>query len=243
MAVAAPLGIFLVNQYSFSVFFLSFAGLCICSFLLLWQVKKPETRDITKDKGKCDGNRFIEWKIVIPGLAAFLQMFVYGAVNAFFPLYALQCGVSNPGLFFTASAVVIVIGRAFGGQILDIYNKENLIVALILIMMTSMVILAFSRNLPMFIFVGLLFGSGMAFFLPASMASALEYARSSGGPAVATFNAFFDLGVGIGSVVTGLIIPVTGYPMMFLSLALISFMNLCYFQLFVRKKCMMRPTN
>ena len=39
-----------------------------------------------------------------------------------------------------------------------------------------------------------------------------------------------DLGMALGPVIMGIIIPLTDYPAMFLSLTLICLMNLCYFQ-------------
>jgi len=247
MAIAPPFGLFLVNRYDFTFFFLTVAGLCVCSFLLSSGADGEAGQNIQSHaripdeppRGKPRGISWIEWKILVPGVAAFLQMFVYGAVAAFFPLYALQCGVTNPGLFFTAGAVIVVVSRAFGGRILDTCNKEKMIMTLISIMMVSMVILSFSRTLSMFIFAGFLFGTGLAFFMPASLAYAFEYSGSSGGPAVATFNASYDLGMALGPAAMGLIVPLTGFPGMFLTLALISFINLCYFHFYVRKRCSM----
>ena len=57
-----------------------------------------------------------------------------------------------------------------------------------------MVILSFSKTLPMFIVVGLLWGIGQAFFVPALMTYGFDYAGSSGGAAIGTFRAFTDLG-------------------------------------------------
>ena len=99
-----------------------------------------------------------------------------------------------------------------------------------------MILLSFSRTLPMLIAVGLLWGIGHAFFVPASMTYALDCVGSSGGPAVGTFRALSDLGLALGPVLMGLIIPLTGYQIMFLCLAMISLINLCYFQFYVRKK-------
>ncbi len=234
MAVAASCGIFVVNRYGFTIFFLTFASLSVCSFLLALGVKEREA--IGAPEQQPHRTTLVEWKVLAPGIAAFLQMFVYGAVAAFFPLYALQCGVTNPGLFFSASAIVIIAGRAFGGRILDTYNKEKMIATLMVIIMAAMVLLSFSRNLPMFILVGVLFGMGLAFFMPASLVYALDYAGSSGGPAVATFNASFDLGVALGPATMGLIVHRTGYPVMFLILALMCFVDLCHFQLYVTKR-------
>jgi MFS family permease len=81
----------------------------------------------------------------------------------------------------------------------------------------------------------LLWGTGAAFIFPVSMAYALEYAGSSGGTAVGTFRALMDLGMALGPMIMGLIIPFTGYRIMFLCLALVCIINLCYFQFYVKK--------
>jgi predicted MFS family arabinose efflux permease len=166
----------------------------------------------------------------------FLQNFVWGGIIAFLPLYAINCGIKNPGWFFTANAGMLIMGRILGGRILDTYNKEKIISTFIFTSMAAMVILAFSKTLPMFILVGMIWGTGGAFFFPASMAYSLDYAGSSSGTAVGTFRALSDLGLALGPVLMGIIIPIAGYQIMFLCLALISLINLGYFQFYVRKR-------
>ncbi len=102
--------------------------------------------------------------------------------------------------------------------------------------MVILVILSLSKTLPMFILVGAFWGVGVAFFVPIIMAYALEYCGSSDGAAVGTYRAIYDLGIGLGPVVMGIVIPLTGYRIMFLSLAFICLINLCYFQFYVRKR-------
>jgi len=98
-----------------------------------------------------------------------------------------------------------------------------------------LIILSFSKTLPMFIFVGAFWGIGAAFFVPMAMAYALEYAGSSDGTAVGTFRALQDLGMALGPMIMGIVLPFSGYRIMFLGLALICLLNLCYFQFYVRK--------
>jgi MFS family permease len=74
----------------------------------------------------------------------------------------------------------------------DTNNREKVILSFIFISMTTMVILSFSKNLPMFIFVGLLWGTGAIFFMPACVSYVFEYAGSSDGAAVEAYPAFMD---------------------------------------------------
>jgi MFS family permease len=234
-AIAPSLGMFLINQYNFTVLFLFCVGLSLCAFFFSWKLKGQNV--IAPDNEIPEKNNFfVERRIVAPSIMNFMQNFVWGGIIAFLPLYAINCGVTNPGWFFTANATMLIAGRALGGKILDTYNKEKIIRIFIFTSMITMVILAFSTTLPMFILVGLLWGTGGGFFFPASMAYALDYAGSSAGPAVGTFRALSDLGLALGPTLAGLIIPFTGYQVMFLCLALVSLINLSYFQFYVRKK-------
>jgi MFS family permease len=234
-AIAPSLGMFIINQYSFTVLFLICVGLSLCAFLFSWKVKGQKL--IAPDKTTPENNNhFLERKIVVPSIMNFLQNFVWGGIIAFLPLYAINCGIKNPGWFFTANAGMLIMGRILGGRILDTYNKEKIISTFIFTSMAAMVILAFSKTLPMFILVGMIWGTGGAFFFPASMAYSLDYAGSSSGTAVGTFRALSDLGLALGPVLMGIIIPIAGYQIMFLCLALISLINLGYFQFYVRKR-------
>ncbi len=191
MALAAPSGMFLFNQFGFSIFFLCCMSLSAVFFLPVMEGAEAGKRVVIPEQITPARSAFLpEWKIVVPAIVNFLQIFVFGALSAFFPLYAVECGVTNPGLFFTTTAVVMITGRVIAGRILDTYNKEKMLLTLILISMMAMVLLSFSKTLPLFIFVGLLWGTGATFFMPACMAYALEYAGSSGGAAVGTYQAF-----------------------------------------------------
>ena len=56
------------------------------------------------------------------------------------------------------------------------------------------------------------------------------------GPAMATFGALDDLGIGMGPVIMGIVLDLTNYPVVFLSLGFTGLINFSYFHFFVRKK-------
>jgi len=235
LATGPSFGMFLVNHYGFTVLFLICTVLSLCSFFFSWKMKRQETARFHKT-AFAHNALFFEWKIVAPAMTNFLQFFGWGACVAFFPLYAIQCGVENPGYFFTANAAMLIAGRILGGKILETYNKEKIILTFLLTATVAMVILSFSKTLSMFILVGLLWGAGAAFLTPTFLAYALDYSGSSGGPSVGTYQAFQDLGMTLGPMVMGIIIPFTGYRIMFLCLAMICLVDVMYFQFYVRKR-------
>jgi len=234
--MAPSFGMFLVNRFGFIIFFLFCTGMSLCALPLFGMLKKEEEMTRSDNNTHRYNTFFLERKIIVPSLSAFLYNFVVGSIGAFFPLYAILCGVPNPGYFFSASAVMVIAGRALGGKIQDIWSRERIILIFTFTSMIAMFTLSFSRTLPMFIFVGLLWGTGVAFIFPVSMAYALDYADSSGGTALGTYRAFMDLGSAIGPMAIGTLVPLTGYRIMFLCLALVCFANLGYFQFYVRKR-------
>jgi MFS family permease len=233
-ALSPALGMFVINHFNFNLLFLFCLGLSLCSLFLTARFEKRRIEPLG-DLSNQDES-FLSRETLPSALMAFFVHIIWGALTTFFPLYALNQGVANPGFFFAAYAVVIILGRALGGKILDLYSREKVILPCLTTYIISMTILAFSKTLPMFIMVAVIWGVGNAFLMPSLVAYVLERAGSSRGPAIGTLTAFGDLGTALGPVIMGIILRWTSYPIMFLCLALTGIINLNYFYFFVRKK-------
>jgi MFS family permease len=232
-ALAPPLGMFLINHFSFNFLFLVCLGLSLCSLFITHRLRGGQAVP-SRDSSIEDGF-FLSRKTLQPSIIGFAPFFIWGALTTFFPLYAISQGVTNPGLFFSAVAMMLILSRVFGGKILDLYSREKIIILCITPYIVAMVILAFSKTLPMFILVALIYGIGPAFLIPALMAYALDRGGSPG-PVMGTFQAVTDLGLSMGSVIMGVVIHWTSYPIMFLCLALMAVVSLYYFYFFVKKR-------
>jgi MFS family permease len=229
-AVGPAMGMFVINHFDFTCLFLACSGLSLCSLLISNQLGKKAV-----EHPPTQGSSFLSRKAIPPSVLSFSPLFVWGAVGAFFPLYAISRGVANPGYFFTALAIMVILGRALGGRFLDLYHWDKVILPCLFSSIISMVILAYSGSLPMFLLVAIIWGSGNAFLVPVLATYALDRADSPG-TAMGTFTAFSDLGVCLGPVIMGIVLHETSYPIMFLCLAFIGVLNLVYFYYFVRKK-------
>jgi predicted MFS family arabinose efflux permease len=232
-AMGPAIGMFIINYFNFTFLFLLCSGLSLCSLLISNKLGKRPVASSQDPSFK--GSSFLSRKAIPPSVLSFSPLFVWGAVGAFFPLYAISQGVANPGYFFTALAIMVILGRALGGRFLDLYHWDKIILPCLFSSIISMIILAFSGSLPMFLLVAIVWGSGNAFLIPVLATYALDRADSPG-TAMGTFTAFSDLGVCLGPVIMGIVLHHTGYPIMFLCLAFTGVLNLVYFYYFVRKK-------
>jgi len=233
-ALAPPVGMFLINQFSFTYLFLVCSGLSLCSLLITHQLGRRQVH--SSEASPVEDGFLFSRKALPPSVIGFFALFIWGAISAFFPLHAINHGVTNPGLFFATMAAMLILGRSLGGKILDLYSREKVILPCLTTYIVSMVILAFSETLPMFILVAVIWGIGHAFLVPSLVVYALDRMGSSPGPAMGMFTAFADLGISLGPVLMGIVVHSTSYPIMFFCLALTGVINLIYFYFFVRKK-------
>jgi MFS family permease len=234
LALLPSLGMSLINRFSFTFLFLTCLGLSLCGLLITAALKRRPV--VPREDPSPKKATFLNRRAVPPSVVNLLNFIMWGALTAFFPLYALNHGVTNSGFFFTVIAIMFFLGRAFGGRILDLYSRDRVIPFLLVLSLISMVLLAFSKNLPMFILVAAIWGIGNALLTPAILAYVLDRAGSSKGPAIGMYMLLSDLGLGLGPVIMGIIIRLSSYPTMFLCLAFTGVISLVYFLFFVRKR-------
>jgi len=233
-ALAPSFGMLIINHLNFTVLFLFCAVIALNALLITSRLAKKPVH-LTEGLSTTT-HSFLSRKAVPPSIMIFFAHIIWGALTAFFPLYALDQGVKNPGIFFAAYACVLILGRAFGGKILDLYSREKIILPCLSMYIISMVLLTFSKTLSMFILVAVIWGAGNAFLIPTLVAYTFDVAGSSRGPAMGTFTAIGDMGTGMGSVIMGIVLRYSNYPIMFLCLALTGFINLIYFLIFIKKR-------
>jgi len=234
MALAPPFGIFLVNHYGFAILFLVCAVLSLSSLLISSKLKTSDVKPM--GDSPTEGSSFFDRKAFPPIFVYFLAHIIWGALATFFPLHAIHHGVTNPGLFFAAYAVVLILGRALGGRILDIQRREKVILPCLTAYVVAMTVLAFSKSHEMFILVAVIQATGHAFLMPILVVYTLDLAGSSRGASIGFLSGAGDLGMVLGPIMMGIILRFTDFRSMFLCVALIGLMNFAYFYSSVKKQ-------
>jgi MFS family permease len=224
----------LINYFKFPVLFFVCAVLSLVSLFITFKLRNEEVDSSANQSIK--DQHFLSREALPPAIMAFMGSSIWGAVTAFFPLYALHHGVSNPGLFFAVLAITLISARGFGGKILDLYSRERILLPCLVAQIIAMGLLAFSTNLPLFFLVAVIWGLGNAFLYPALVAYAIDLSGSSHGPAIGTYTAFSDFGAGAGAAIMGVVLQLTNYPIMFLCLSFTGVLNLSYFYFFIIKR-------
>jgi MFS family permease len=232
--IAPTVGMYMISLLNFPSLFLLCALLSLLS--LIFALRLPKKSIQPPESERAHNRSLFSPQTLHPAVMCCFVNILWGALAAFFPLYAVSQGVANPGFFFGACALILVVGRVLGGRILDRYSRESVILPCLIAFIAAMTLLSFSKTLPLFILVAVIYGAGIAFFFPTIVVYMVERAGAARGPAMGTFTAAGDLGAGLGAVIMGVVVRLANYRIMFLCLAVVAVISLGYFHYFMKQR-------
>ncbi len=218
MATAPAIGLSLLLRYDFRFITYFSSALALVALLISFTVKYQEVPKIPQDaKVK---RAIYDLSAFKPALITFFVTVTYGSITSFLSLYASERGIENIGIYFTVYAAFLLLSRPFFGRIVDRRGFGYAIIPGLICLLISMILLSFSMSLPLFLLAGVFYGIGFGATQSSLQTMALvSVPRERFGAATATFFTGFDSGIGIGTVIAGLISTAVGYAHMYLILS------------------------
>lgn len=213
MGIAPAISLFIIQRYNFNVLF---SGSALTLVLAILAAAFITYRKVIHEPSAAK-SVLIEKRALRPSLVAFFVTLVYSAVLSFLALYGDQMGISGMGLFFTVYAISITLSRPILGRIADQHGFDVVMVPGLIIVSLTMALLYLATTLTMFVIAGIVFGIGFGAVQPSLQAlSVLNVPPDRRGAAVGTYFTAFDIGIGLGSVLWGVVAQVVGYSAMYL---------------------------
>lgn len=157
------------------------------------------------------------------GIAACLVFFSYSAVLTFLTPFAEETNLTGAAsFFFVAYAIAMFVSRLFTGKLFDRHGAVAVMVPSFFCAAAGFALIGTAPNGVMLIIgaavlgfgIGTIQSCGLTMAVQATTIDRLSFANS-------TYYAFTDLGVGIGPLVLGAIIPMVGYRGLFLSMIVV----------------------
>jgi len=213
MAIAPAIGLFLINNYSFNTLF-STSFIMIILAVVLANFIKYKKGHVKKEHAKM---QLFEKGAIRAASTIFFITMTYGAIVSFIALYAAQEGIENIGIFFTVYAFSLAVFRPLSGRLTDIKGFNFVVIPGILMVGVAMIILFLADSITWFLLAAVVYGAGFGTVQPSLQALAILLSPTDKrGTANATFFIGFDLGIGLSSVMWGIISEITGYSLMYL---------------------------
>jgi MFS family permease len=149
-------------------------------------------------------------------LVRFSNAFSRGALMAFFPLIAYHQTVMTPwqiGVAISSNVLLASFLQAPFGRLADRWDRWGLVLGGSVSFALLMVMIPNCRSFPQFLCVCLMMGVAGGLALPATTAMAVEEGRLFGmGSSMGFLNLGMSFGLGIGPIVAGRTVDLTGLP-------------------------------
>jgi len=216
------LGIWLMEEFGFSVLFI--VGACIlliamiCTAFVKGDTKEERAKaQIATATQTSLMLRFIEPKALMPSLLGLLVGLSLGGVISFITLFGKETGVQNIGFFFLVLAISEFLIRFISGRIFDSKGRFWVLFPAAISCIVGCIILYMTKSTGTLLLAAVFYGAGFGAIFPALQAWVIDRVEPQRrGVATATFYNAFDIGIGSGAMLLGLVATWTNYATMYL---------------------------
>jgi MFS family permease len=156
----------------------------------------------------------------------------YSSILTFLPLFAIQQGIDNPGLFFTAYGLTVIVAQILAGRVSDWVGRFWVIVPAMILLAFAFPVLALVRSLPLLLGAAVLYGlgfGGVRVNLNAWMVDRVP--ATIRGMAMSIAYGSFDLGIGLSSYLLGWVAQIWGYQVMYSLVGVVCLLGVAFFAL------------
>jgi MFS family permease len=238
-AIGPFLGMLLSDSGTYTATFIvcAVAAVLIIAVAPLMHLKNAETPSAEKSGGfKISG--FIEPGVVSISIVALLIYVCYSGIVSFLSVYAKNINLETAaGFFFVVYAAAVLVSRPPVAIIFDRRGEHIIMYPAIAIYGAGLVLLSQSRTDVVLLLAAACVGLGLGAIQSSTQAIAVKVTpQHRVGIANSTYFMLCDIGMGIGPILVGVLIPLVGYRGMYAVAALIAFACLIFYFLLHHRK-------
>lgn len=220
MAIGPALGVFLVGWAGYGSLFLTAMVLGAAAALTTAGIAEPR-RAPGQGALQRGWRSFILPSALFPSAVLFTNALTYASVVALLPLFADEAGLGNPGLFFTVFSVVVLVLRGPLGRVSDRRGRVAVVAPGLSVTFVALLVLSQAQSTTTMLVVAVLYAVGVGAAQPTLMAMTVDRAGpQERGAAMGTYTTAMDLGIGVGSVVWGVVAQSLGFGAMYVAASL-----------------------
>ncbi|WP_163581316.1 MFS transporter [Gracilibacillus saliphilus] len=218
ISVGPMIGIMTLEFYDFQrLFFGGMAVLFLALIMAIFIKREPKEKKLDKQETVVVKFKLLEKRVLFPALLIFLIGIAAGGIMSFFSLYAIERGFTQVGLFFLLIAAASFIIRLLSGKLFDVYGPSIILIPGSILSIIGLIILYVAGSDIMFFIAAIFYGFGFGAIFPAIQTWCMNLVEEhEHEDAMASFFNFFDLGIGGGSFILGLIATLASYQAVYL---------------------------
>jgi MFS family permease len=219
-AIGPFIGLFLIRHGGFQPIVITCAGLLVLALAVLPLLRVRDVRLTAEQLSETKGfklSNYIEPKAVPVCLSIMLSYLCYSSVSSFLALYSQEIRLTTAAtVFFIVYAIMIFATRPVVGRWFDVKGENSVLYPAIIIFALGLAILAVAAHAAVLLLAAAVLGLGFGGIQACGRALTVKVTPMHRmGQATSTFYIFGDTGLGMGPLLCGLLIPVTGYREMY----------------------------
>lgn len=215
MAVGPVIGLSILDNFGFVPVFVLASVIAAISILIaiFTDIKDSNSFRVNGHPvARTFTDTIIEKTVVPTSVILFFIALTFGAILTFLPAYGKSLGIADIGIFFTVFALVQLVVRPLTGMLADKFGFSYAVLPGFVFLAASMLILAYSTNILMFILAGFAYGIGFGSIQPSLNAIMIKLCPPDRrGVGNATFFSAMDIGIGAGAVLWGIVSELTSF--------------------------------
>lgn len=233
ISLGASFAVSFAEKFGIKNIFVCSLVISIVSLLCLFplkKIKKAEKQDdvLFNNNNEFKGiDKYIEKDIIPICLLQFIFTFSLTLATCYLPSYAQTIGLAGIGVYYTISAIVMLLSRTVFSKVFEMINEKiSFIVGILLAIVTTIAVILF-KDLSAFIIISILNAIGISLINPTlNVKATANVDANRRGVASSTYYGALDLGSGAGSMIWGLVIPVIDYKVSFIIATVLLIFNL-----------------
>lgn len=232
------IGLLLIQNVSFQLLFFILSILMGISLIFAFLVETGERQ--SKKKPSFTTLRLedlLDTKALPIGILSGMVGFSYGSILSFVPVYAQSLGLSAfSSYFFLIFALLMIISRPYLGRAFDERGAHFVLLPSLILFALGLGLLSITEGVLIFLLAASVIGLGYGSILPGFQTLSVQRAgikRTS--QAMSTFFVLYDLGIGLGAFVWGLISSSYSFSLMYEISASLVFITSIAFHLYMRR--------
>jgi len=164
---------------------------------------------------------FIEPCVLPIALFAAITFFAYSSLLTFLHSFSVDTGLTAAAsMFFVVYSVAMFVARPFTGKLFDRRGHRVVMIPAFIVFAAGMVVLSQARSGSVMLLAAAILGVGLGTIQPSGLAMAVQKAPDDHlSLANSTYFTLIDIGVGVGPLIMGLIVPFVGYRGLYLCMA------------------------
>ncbi len=241
-AIGPFLGMFISQHGSFIMIFATCAIASVVSLIILPFLSSLHKMELTKEQlEKMKGfkfNNFFEPRVIPISVVCMLIFSCYSSVVSFLEVYSKEIHLVDAArFFFIVYASIVLVSRPVIGRLFDSKGENAIMYPAILIFTAGMLLFSQTHHGYTLLLAAALIGLGFGAIQSSTQAISVKMTpQHRMGLANSTYFALADIGMGIGPLMVGLIIPFIGYRGIYMVMAIFAAVCLLFYYLLHGKK-------